>query len=237
MIQYKMPIHLEGEHFHENGTIRAGALLLFFQQVAEKHADLLGVGYEDMMKDGRIWVITRLRCRVLEEMNIDGSYYIVTYPRPKKSRICPRDYYIYDDEGKLMVIGSGLWSVMDYKTRKLERIPFEYEGELYEKDAFEEGFERLQMNAPEEVGVHTVVSEDLDQNDHTNNCRYADLACDAAQMGVLRELSIQFAKETRLGDEIRLYKEEHQGAVIISGELCGASPQQVFLAKITGASE
>lgn len=240
MIEHRMDIRLKQEDFDDKGNIRAGALLYFFQEAAAEHADLLGVGFEHMIEKGRIWIITKLRFRILTAMEPGGNYYVMTYPRQKKSRICPRDYYICDQEGKLLVKGTTLWSIMDYKTRKLERIDFEYEGELYEEEAFEDGFPKLHMKNPEEAGVYTVKEEDLDVNDHTNNCRYADLVRGVSQTEEIKEFSIQFSKETRLGDKIRLSREAVPGGELICGSRVRSEADgeeggdTVFLAKVLG---
>lgn len=240
MIQHRMDIQLKREDFEENGAIRAGALLYFFQEAAAEHADLLGVGFEHMMKKGRVWVITKLRFSILSSMRPGGSYYVMTYPRQKKSRICPRDYYICDQNGEAMVKGTTLWSIMDYRTRKLERIDFEYEGELYAQEAFADGFPKLHMKHPKEAGVYTVTEEDLDVNDHTNNCRYADLVRGISQTEEIKEFSIQFSKETRLGDKIKLSREAVRGGELICGSRIrkGTDKEEgsdtVFLAKVSG---
>ena len=57
----------------------------------------------------------------------------------------------------------------------------------------------------EPAARHQVTEADLDKNQHVNNCRYADMIDEAAGSSAHREMTIHFAKETRLGDEILLY--------------------------------
>lgn len=217
MIEYKMEIPLKKEDFDETGKIRASSLLFFFQEAAARHADLLGVGFDYMIQKGRIWIITKLRFRVERPMDPKGSYYVKTCPRQKKSRVCPRDYYIYSQDGTLMVTGTTLWSVMDHESRKLERVDFEYEGVLSETAPFADGFPRFHMKEPESAGSYTITEADLDVNDHTNNCRYADLVCSTSKIRDITELSIQFSKDTRLGDRIQLFREAVPGGELICG--------------------
>lgn len=233
MLEYKMEIRLEKKDFDEKGEIRPGALLRFFQDIAALHADQMGIGFDDMMKDDLIWIITKLRCRIAAPLSPGQNCYILTYPRKKRSRICPRDYYLYDEADKLCAYGTSLWSVINYKTRKLERIPFDYGEELYEKDAFPEGFEKLHMENPRSLGSYTVKKEDLDVNDHTNNCRYADLVRSISEVERIGEFTIQFSKETRLGDEILLSGHKEAGQETIRGSLAG--DETVFLAKLKEA--
>lgn len=233
MLEYKMEIQLKKEDFDEKGEIRLGALLHFFQDIAARHADQMGIGFDDMIKDNLIWIITKLRCRIVKPLTPGQRYYIMTYPRKKRSRICPRDYYLYDEADKIYAFGTSLWSVINYKTRKLERIPFDYGESLYEKDAFEEGFEKLHMENPRCLGSYTVRMEDLDVNDHTNNCRYADLVRGLSELRTIGEFTIQFSKETRLGDKIVLSGHKEAGCEIIRGSL--SNDETVFLAKLKEA--
>lgn len=231
MLEYRMDIELKPEDFDPKGQVRPGAILHFFQEVAACHAEEMGIGYEDMIKDDLIWIITKLRYRVLAPMSHEGSYYVVTYPREKRSRVCHRDYYIYDGGGDPVVIGSSLWNIINYKTRKLERINFEYQDEIYDKDAFEDGFARLHMKEASDAGSYVITREDLDVNDHTNNSRYADLVQRTSGLDTPREFLIQFSKETRLGDTILLSTEPADGGELICGRL--DSGETVFLAKVS----
>lgn len=257
MIEHRMDIQLKKDDFDETGKLRAGAILSFFQDAAAQHADLLGVGFDRMIANGRIWIITKLRFRVEKDVEPTGNYYVRTWPRQKKSRSCPRDYYLYSQQGELMVAGTTLWSIIDFKSRRLERIDFEYDGILCDKEAFEDGIPRLHMQNLEPAGSYTIEESDLDVNDHTNNCRYADLVCGTSEIEKIEELSIQFSKETRLGDKIQLFREAVPGGELIcgkrvsAGETAGGDPlrtkdeagkaeradsngQLVFLAKVVG---
>ena len=231
MLAYKMNLHLSAEDFDKNGQIRPGALLYYFQDAAARHADEMGIGYDDMIADDRIWIITKLRCRIESSLSPEKNYILTTCPRKKRSRICPRDYYIHNEAGTIFARGTSLWSVINYKTRKLERIPFDYGDDLFEKDAFADGFQKLHLERPEASGSYTIQSEDLDINDHTNNCRYADLVRQISRLNTIRELTIQFSKETRLGDELFFFRETEKEEETICGQLVDG--ETVFCAKLT----
>lgn len=231
MLAYKMNLHLSAEDFDKNGQIRLGALLYYFQDAAARHADEMGIGYDDMIADDRIWIITKLRCRIEGPLSPEKNYILTTCPRKKRSRICPRDYYIHNEAGTIFARGTSLWSVINYKTRKLERIPFDYGDDLFEKDAFADGFQKLHLEHPEASGSYTIQSEDLDINDHTNNCRYADLVRQISRLNTIREFTIQFSKETRLGDELFFFRETEKEEETICGQL--ADGETVFCAKLT----
>lgn len=230
MLEYKRPLHFAAADFDQNGDIRPGALLHYFQDIAALHADEMGIGYETMIAKDRIWIITKLRYRMEAALRPEKNYVLTTCPRKKRSRICPRDYYIHDEAGGLAVRGTSLWSIINYKTRKLERIPFDYGEDLCEKDAFSDGFQKLHLERPQEAGSYTIQKEDLDINDHTNNCRYADLVKTLCGLDTIREFTIQFSKETRLGDKIFFYRERGEEEETICGQL--ADKETVLCARL-----
>ena len=78
MLAYKMNLHLSAEDFDKNGQIRLGALLHYFQDAAARHADEMGIGYDDMIADDRIWIITKLRCRIESPLSPEKNYILTT---------------------------------------------------------------------------------------------------------------------------------------------------------------
>ena len=69
-----------------------------------------------------------------------------------------------------------------------------------------------------------MTEDDLDKNQHVNNCRYADMIHQVLGQSAHREVNIHFAKETVLGDEILLYTDadetsDREGAQHVAGTL------------------
>ena len=176
--------------------------------------------------------MSKLKCRISREMKVGETYRLATYPRHKKGITYHRDYYIYDDQGSLMAAGASQWIIINFETRKIERSDIDFEGEYYPKDAFPEGFEKIRAKHLQEVGYHLVTEADLDENDHTNNCRYADMICEAIGSSEHTELVINFAKESRLGDKLTLYRDsgEREQEIIIAAK--NQSGKTVFQALV-----
>ena len=63
---------------------------------------------------------------------------------------------------------------------------------------------------------------DIDVNQHVNNARYADWACDALGFSTMREyclktMCIQYAAEIRPGQEISLHAAQSEGRYRVAG--------------------
>lgn len=57
------------------------------QETAKNHAEVLGLGYEQMYRHGRAWVLARMRIR-LEKMPLMGAVVqVLTWPKGIQQRI------------------------------------------------------------------------------------------------------------------------------------------------------
>lgn len=230
MVEHRKDVRTVEKDFYENGQVKLSSLLYFFQEAATEHADIIGVGGDALAKDNIVWILAKMKLRILKAIEKDSDYYVMTYPRAQKSRFCPRDYYLYDSEDQLVAVGSAIWSLMDWTTRKIVKMTLDFGGDLREDEAFPEGFEKIRVKEPVEAGEYTIVPEDIDANEHTNNCVYADIAMKASTITEVKDFVIQYSKETREGETIRLFREEADDGQVISGKL--DDDQTVFIAKL-----
>ena len=232
MLEHRYDVTITENDFNEDGTVKLSSLLYFFQEAATEHADIIGVGMDALLEKNIVWVLTKMKVRILEDPVIGGGYYVMTYPRAVKSRYCPRDYYLYNEAGELVVVASSIWSLMDWTTRKVVRATdLDFGGTFREDEPFPEGFEKVRLKEPVTAGEYKVTASDIDANQHTNNCRYADMVSMAADVAAVKEFVIQFSKETKEGDVIELIKEPGEGCQMVGGRL--EDGQTVFTARVT----
>ena len=222
----------KNKDFDESGNVRASALLRHFEQIATDHAEMMGIGHDDLIKENRIWVLSKLRFRMHGRIRAGELYDIATYPSTGRGAAYPRGYYICDEDENLIVSAMSQWCVVDFETRKLVRSALEFSGEYIDIPAFEEKIEKIKYSDPQAAGAHTVTEEDLDINCHVNNCRYADMTSDVLGRNDYQSFTINFLRETVIGDRIDLLTERAEdGGDIVVGMLEDKSV--VFQAKVT----
>ncbi len=226
LIKYEMPLDLGPGDFTAEGRVKMSTLLRAFQDAAGNHAEREGLGFEALLSQNYIWVVMKIKVRLLREPRPGEDCRLVTYPRQTTSRIFNRDFYILDSDGNELVLATSEWCVLNFTTRRVEQTELRFKGEYTQRLAIPEGIERVRPKELSFVKKHIVTAEDLDGNQHTNNCRYADMAMDVLGLETAGEFTINFARETRLGDEIELYRGEDG---IAAGKCGGAL---VFAAKI-----
>ena len=216
--------------FDEKGNIKASSLMRAFQDIAAAHAEQMNLGFEDLMAQNYIWVLSKLRFRIKGTLGTEEKYCLKTYPRPKKGVIFLRDYYIIDSSGDTVVEGTSHWCIINFKTRRIERTKIDFDGKYIDYEPFENGIEKFKVNeeALAQIGSHQVTEEDLDKNRHLNNCRYADMVETVLQGHT--DFRIYFSKEALLGDNILLYKAEDDEYIYVEGKLEDGTV--VFQAKV-----
>lgn len=231
MLEYRYDVNITENDFYEDGSVKLSSLLFFFQEAATEHANVIGIGRETLLEKNVVWILAKMKVRILKDPEVGEGYYVMTYPRAVKSRFCPRDYYLYDKDNQLAAVGSAIWSLMDWTTRKVVRATeLDFGGTFREDEAFPEGFEKIRAKEPAHVMDYIVGPEDIDENEHTNNCRYADMLAMASGVSPIREFVLQFSKETREGETILLCTEKMDDGEVVIGKL--PDEQTVFQAKI-----
>lgn len=205
-IQYSLPLRFSEGDFTPVGAVKASRILHEFQEIAKAHASSAGLGFDELIARNLIWVITKSRFRVLGALRPQTEYTLLSFPRRTGSLIYDRDFHILSPGGQELVVGTSQWCIVNFETRHVEQTDLDFRGVYNPEPAMPEGIGRIRPRELELQGRRTVTAEDLDENDHTNNCRYADMALELLGIESVRGLTMNFASETRLGDEIELYR-------------------------------
>lgn len=211
-----------------------------FQDAAGKHAELLGVGYLDMIRQGALWILSKLTIEILEPLNYDETYTLTTWPHRKRLIYFPREYAIRNQSGRLVAKSISTWHIFSRETRSIMSLSELDLGLLDEVERIPSNFESWQIDFPAEfkefAGVprleHEVTFTELDHNGHMNNTHYSDLAVDSVAMSSERLISsyrIQFLCECALQDRIKTYRMLNNKSELVKGVKDG---KEVFIAEI-----
>lgn len=213
---------LRANDFDMNKRLLPSAVLSLFQDVAGRHANELGVGFDEMVKRSILWVIVRARFEILKTPELYSRVKITTWPLPPSRAACRRDYLIENEKGELLVRGSTDWVFMHSDERRLVSATDVYPLEQFCKDkAFEDKNAKLHDFDPGS-GEHTVNIgySCLDVNRHVNNTKYADFALDAihpTDVEALKLFQIDFRKEVRADESLSVLTRRNEGEILAKG--------------------
>lgn len=201
-----------------NGTASVLALATYFQEAAGRHAAELGVSMQDLLADGKAWVLARLRMEVDRLPEWEDEITIETWPSGLDRLYATREFVFVDDEDRELARGTSAWLVIDTERRRPLRPP----SVLYDIDVPDRPapLERdaVDFSPPSAVDRERTFSvryHDLDLNRHVNNVRYLEWALETLPPAMLDErrcveLALQFEAETTLGDFVRASAERRE---------------------------
>lgn len=229
-------IRFESYELTSGGFVRAGTVMRRLQQAAREDLLSFGISYEDLREKNMAFVISRIALRFERPVYGERPLTLRTGPNPVHGATFPRSFVLEDEKGVCMRALS-LWALLDFEKRALLR-PSALWKELPCSEDFSEGLscERLVYPkglTPDYTDERRVYASMLDQNDHLNNCNYADLATDLLPQGrdLVRELHIAFQHEARLGEVLKMEGFETEDGCIVSGNFSHRD-EACFLCKI-----
>ena len=208
MIIYEKEYLLRVSDFDKNDKLKPSAILDMFQSVAEEHARILGIGYEELLEKQCVWVLLRTKYDVFTNVTFGTEKVIVkTWPHPQGRGDYDRDYAIYSAEGELLVKGSSKWCIINYQTRRLvfgEKVNYPLGEEFCPTINYEQGLKKIPDFSIDGASEFCGFAGDsaVDHNGHINNVKYCDFMLDALALpkGVsVKGLEINYLNELQIG--------------------------------------
>jgi len=175
VFERKYPINIFNTDL--TGRLSSGSLFSFCEDIAGRHASVLGWGRDSLMSGGNFWALSRMMVKIdrlpaaLEEITLR------TWPRGTDSIYALRDFEMFDEGGKVVAAATSSWIIVDYNTRKVQRpdktlslLNIEFPGE--KAVGTNAGKIHLLPSDGQTVTPMQVKTEDIDVNLHVNNARY-----------------------------------------------------------------
>ncbi|MBI5551743.1 MAG: hypothetical protein HY911_09575 [Desulfobacterales bacterium] len=239
------------EHFHihtheadTNGLARLDALFCYFQEAAGHHATNLGVGRNDLERQGCFWVLSRCWMQIARYPAWGQKIMVRTWPRSVERLFALRDLQFISEEGEMLGTGVSAWLILSQDKHRLMRPGPIMQGVPPTPEPAMPGDvlgKPRQVKAEELSALRrfSVRYSDLDTNRHVNNAAYVRWILDG--FGAERHdrfeiasIRIDYLSETILGEHIDV---QAQAATPDSDQvILGVRPegkQPVFQAGIT----
>jgi len=231
---YKADYRIYPKDSDYKSHIKPSALINYFIQSAWLHAEELGFGYSQLIKQGVGWVLSRFRI-VIEKMPVwPGEMRLETWPKGIDRILFLRDSEIFDSNNQRLAYLTSSWLVIDVQTKRPRRTLPQANSfiGLTSRNAIVDPAEALKFTgSPDYVERFTVKYNDIDINMHLTTYRYIDYIFDSYNLDFLNnnvpaEMTVNFLKEIPFGSEIILHRFEntntHQFELINSnnGNVC-----------------
>lgn len=195
------------------GAWRPSAIMQTMQELSGTHSDLLGCGRNTLIQNNIVWVLSRCEIHMDKYPKMGDRITAETFPTANRRWFFPRYYFFRDEGGQVLGCAATLWALLDIASRRM-LPPGEVAKVLPDNSDLPvpiglpatvdmvEGEEKLSWRKP--------VYFDLDVNQHVNNTRYADWACDALGVEMMQKycmetIIVNYDAEVRPDQEMTLH--------------------------------
>ena len=215
---------LRAGDFDKFDRIKPSSILDLFQDAAGQHAEEIGVGFNDMIAREYLWVLTRIKFKIISAPSRYQTVMVKTWPLQPNRLNYRREYCIEDQNGQRLIIGSSEWVIIHSKERRLVSDPdlYPFTDGFYEEIMFEGKLGKVRDF--ETTGEPHIVNpgfSELDVNDHVNNTKYANYVLDAInpqKEDVLETFQIDYRKEVMQGTQLNVYCCQDNNTISAKGQ-------------------
>jgi medium-chain acyl-[acyl-carrier-protein] hydrolase len=196
-----------------NGAGTLEGVCRHFQEAAWNHAEHLGLGYEQLRRENKIWVLSRLLLKLDRSLRWGETITVHTWPRQVRSAFALRDFEMVDSAGMRLAAGSSAWLVLDVSSRKPQRVDkmISSISTFPAKRALDQDPASLDaVQSDRSITRFTARYSDIDVNGHVNNARYVGWLMDSYSLDFhraheVKRLEINYLGETAGAETVSVF--------------------------------
>lgn len=215
--------YLRISDFDRYGRLKASSVLDIFQDIAASHANELGIGFDAMIANETVWVLTKVKFEVFGQPSMYQTVHVKTWPLEPEKIIFRREYHITNDTGETLIKGTSEWCVMHSVKRRLvsaaDAFPIK-EGFLTD-EMFDERLKKIpDIELNEAPYVTKTTFSDCDINGHVNNIKYANYVFDALELAAdkhIKTFQVDYIQEVVSGTELSIHTSVNENEIIAKG--------------------
>ncbi|MCK9629184.1 MAG: thioesterase [Bacteroidales bacterium] len=211
-----------------NANLKLFAFMNYAQELAGRHADNLGFGYDNLIGDKVAWVLSRFHVKFYRIPKWRENLTLKTWHKGGDRLFWYRDFEANDTSGEVIIKATSSWVVINIETRKMHRIDsLGYSDSINLQDSLPEHAEKIMPPGDMEfIYTKKVSFSDIDINRHTNNAKYVEWAMDAINPDFASEMNVtdmflNFNMESRLEDTVDIYRAITGNTLFVEGKNAG----------------
>jgi acyl-ACP thioesterase len=212
LLQFEKEYRVHVYETRPDGKLNLYSLFNYMQDIASDHAIKLGFGRDDLMRDNRFWVLSRIYAVINKWPLWKDSIIIKTWPNGTDKLFALRNYEVKYRDGSHIASGTSSWLILDRTTKKIQRpdsILSKYNPDLRTENSPVRYASKIDPAA--ENGrvspLFRIKVSDLDVNLHTNNVMYLKWVSDSYDLGFImnndpQSAEINYLAESMFDEEI-----------------------------------
>lgn len=179
-------------------------------EIATEHADIIGVGFDVMMKDNLAWVLSRLSIEMTRMPKVREKYSIITWIEGYNRHFSERNMEIISENGETIGFVRTIWFAIDMNTRTPGDISMldSLAVTVSERPCPIAKQGRMKpVTSPTQTGTYRFRYSDIDFNRHVNSVKYMELLLNQWQLEYhenhdISRFEIAYLHEAHFGDEV-----------------------------------
>ena len=204
-------------HMDPKGKTHLSSICNFLQEGASMHAENAGFGYENMMNNNQVWVLSRLKVIIDAYPAWKDQLKLLTWSRGKEGIFYIRDFIIQNENMKSLISATSSWAAINIKTRRPEVVDGLEDGliSLKENVAIDEKAEKLpELANPVFTRKRQIEYTDIDLVYHVNNVKYIELIMNSFPLEThlqkkVQTLEINYLGEAKYGEVVLIFTEQN----------------------------
>ena len=215
------------------GELHLRNLFNLFQDAADRHADVLGCGYEFCRTHGVGWVGANYHLKINRMPRRHESFVLTTWASGRTAVCGIRDFKAVDEQGELLLYASSQWALIDLNSKRpvsvAKNLP---DYQLHAERMIDTKFPAIILPDLFSTELHFPVRyEEIDLNNHVNNAVYPVWAAEGVSHDFrlkhdIAEMEIAFKKPAVFDDEIVVFTQT-EGATTIH-KIASAGEEKEF---------
>ena len=113
MKEFSKTYYLAAGECNPQGELPLTLLMTRIIEVATLHANSWGVGYERLIRDNQVWVLSRVAIEMTEYPKVNTNYKLTTWIEDYNRHFSQRNMRIDDENGKPLGYVRTIWMVID----------------------------------------------------------------------------------------------------------------------------
>ncbi|MCH4201909.1 MAG: thioesterase [Bacilli bacterium] len=235
---YSTTYKLTTNFFDAYDRLTAEGILDLCQDIAGRHATMLGLGFAPLNERHLHWVVLRNRFVVKSDITNLDEVIVETWPLPAGRADFLRCYRLRRPDGTLLIEAISQWVIIDSRNNMIQRgscVSYGEDKEFYDNVVLDGKINKLDdfaLSDKGEVYTYAVEYGDIDHNLHMNNTKYCLAISNFLKPSpdvILKEYQIDYLHETRyqgklsffksVGEEVALVEGYHDGKISTRAEI------------------
>lgn len=193
----------------KNSNLRLVTLFNMFQDMADEHAEKLGLGLSFCITRDIAWVGSNYHIKIDRMPKLHEKIKIITWPSAQKKVAAVRDFAVYDEDDNIIITASSVWVLIDIlRKRPISLSATLPEYSIHPERSIDTDFPKLPSIS--EIGYlkgFHIRFDDIDINNHVNNAIYPLWASESITPEhrvnlFIKEIEVEFKKEGFYGEEV-----------------------------------